>query len=95
MMLENTLGVYSLRPRRSGDHCLTPPASGPGFSPSLPRARFGRLAEDEIRERNALALAVLDAIEEIGDDAEQRETLDYLTRVVDEDRLSDQPRFGT
>jgi len=40
-------------------------------------------------------LAVLDAIEEIGDDAEQRETLDYLTRVVDEDRLSDQPRFGT
>jgi len=59
------------------------------------RGRAVRLTEDEIRERNAVALAALDAIEEIGDDAEQRETLDYLMRVIDEDRLSDRPRFGT
>ena len=59
------------------------------------RGRAVRLTEDEIRERNALALAALDAIEEIGDDDEQRETLDYLVRVVDEDRLSDRPRFGS
>ena len=59
------------------------------------RGRAVRLTEDEIRERNALALAALDAIEEIADDAEQRETLDYLRRVVDEDRLSDRPRFGS
>ena len=58
------------------------------------RGQAVRLTEDEVRERNARALAALDAIERIGDDAEQRETLDYLMRVVDEDRLSDRPRFG-
>ncbi|MGO9469101.1 MAG: hypothetical protein ACLQIB_11825 [Isosphaeraceae bacterium] len=57
--------------------------------------RAVRLTENEIRERNALALAALDAIAGIGDDTEQRETLDYLMRVVDEDRLSDRPRFGS
>ena len=59
------------------------------------RGRAIRLTEDEIREKNALALAALAAIEEIGDEAEQRETLDYLLRAVDEDRLSDRPRFGS
>ena len=59
------------------------------------RGRAVRLTEDEIREKNALALAALVAIEEIGDDAEQRETLDYLMRVIDEDRLSDRSRFGS
>jgi len=59
------------------------------------RGRAVRLTEDEIRERNALALAALDAINEIGDDAEQRETLDFLMRAVDEDRLSDRPRFSS
>jgi hypothetical protein len=59
------------------------------------RGQAVRLTEDEIRQRNELALAALEAIEGIGDDAEQRETLDYLVRVVDEDRLSDRPRFGS
>ena len=59
------------------------------------RGRAVRLTEDQIRERNALVLAALDSIHEIGDDAEQRETLDYLRRVVDEDRMSDRPRFGS
>jgi hypothetical protein len=59
------------------------------------RGRALRLSEDEIRERNAKALEALDAIEEIGDDEEQRDTLGYLMRVVDEDRLSDRPRFGS
>jgi hypothetical protein len=40
-----------------------------------------------------MALAALEVIEGIGDDAEQRETLDYLSRVVGEDRLSDRLRF--
>ena len=43
-----------------------------------------RLTEHEIRQRNALTLAALDAVEGIGDEVEQRETLDYLVRVVDE-----------
>ena len=59
------------------------------------RGRAVPLTDEEIRQQNALALAALDAIEEIGDDVEQRETLDYLMRVVDEDRLSDRPRFGS
>jgi hypothetical protein len=59
------------------------------------RGQAIRITEEEVRERNARALAALDAIEQIGDDAEQRETLDYLMRVVDEDRLSDRPRFGS
>ena len=59
------------------------------------RGRAIRMTEEEVRERNSRALAAPDAIEQIGDDAEQRETLDYLMRVVDEDRLSDRPRFGS
>ena len=59
------------------------------------RGRAVRLTEEEIRQRNALAQAALDSLEEIGDDTEQRETLDYLMRVIDEDRLSDRPRFGS
>jgi hypothetical protein len=47
------------------------------------------MTDDEIRARNALALAALEAVEEIGDEAEQRETLDYLIRVFDEGLLSD------
>jgi hypothetical protein len=57
------------------------------------RGRALLLTDDEVRARNALALAALDEIDGIGDDAEQRETLDYLMRVVDQDRLSDRPRF--
>ena len=53
------------------------------------------LSEEEIRQRNSVAMAALEALEEIGDEVEQRETLDYLRRVVDEDRLSNRPRFGS
>jgi hypothetical protein len=59
------------------------------------RGRAIPLTEEGIRQRNELALAALNAIEGIGDDIEQRETLEYLVRVVDEDRLSDRPRFGS
>ena len=59
------------------------------------RGQAIQLTEDEIRQRNELALAALEVIEGIGDDAEQRETLDYLIHSVDEDRLSDRPRFGS
>lgn len=73
-------------------------ATAPSTSPFLrsfdDHGRAIRLTEDEIRRRNAFALAALDAIQQIGDEAEQRETLDHLMRIVDEDRLSDRPRFG-
>jgi hypothetical protein len=72
-------------------------APSPAVSPRSfdDRGTAVRLTEEEIRLRNALALAALEAIEKIGDDAEQRETLDYHMRVADEDRLSDRPRFGS
>ncbi len=53
-----------------------------------------RLTESEIRERNLVAFAALEAVEQIGDAAEQRETLDYLMQAVDDDRFSARPRFG-
>lgn len=53
-----------------------------------------QLTESEVRQRNLVALAALYAVEQIGDDAEQRETLDDLRRDVDDDRLSARPRFG-
>jgi hypothetical protein len=59
------------------------------------RGQAVRLTEGEIREKNAHALAALDAIATIGDDDEQRETLDYLVRVIDEHRSSNRSRFGS
>jgi hypothetical protein len=59
------------------------------------RGRAVPLIEEEIRQRNSVAMAALEALEEIGDEVEQRETLDYLRQVVDEDRLSSRPRFGS
>jgi hypothetical protein len=35
------------------------------------------------------------AIAAIGDETEHRETLDYLMRAIDEDRLSDRFRFSS
>jgi hypothetical protein len=52
------------------------------------------LTPEEMSQRIALALQALDSLDEMGDEGEQRETLAYLARVVDEDRLSDRPRFG-
>jgi hypothetical protein len=47
------------------------------------------------RENNQAAIALLDSLmnadEEEAED--QRETLEYLMRVLDEDRLSDRERF--
>ena len=79
---------------------LTGGCHGDGPSTVIPprsfddRGRARRLTEDEIRERNALALAARLHPGNRGR-RRQRETLDYLIRVVDEDRLSDRPRFGS
>jgi hypothetical protein len=43
--------------------------------------RLIQLTETEIRKRNLIALAALDAIQQIGDAVEQRETLDYLKAI--------------
>ena len=59
------------------------------------RGHAVQLSEIKIRETNARALAALDAIQGIGDEAEQREMLDYLARWIDEHRLSDRSSLGT
>lgn len=71
-----------------------PPTSG--YTPTFDHVgRAMQLTDSEIRERNLVALAALDAVEQIGDAGEQRETLDYLRQAVDDDRLSARPRFGS
>ncbi|HZW32293.1 MAG TPA: hypothetical protein VFF52_16390 [Isosphaeraceae bacterium] len=64
----------------------TAPATAASLRSFDDRGKAVQLTAEEIRQRNALALTALEAIEKIGDDAEQRETLDYLMRVGDEDR---------
>ncbi|HEX7380405.1 MAG TPA: hypothetical protein VF278_25045 [Pirellulales bacterium] len=58
-----------------------------------PVGRPIQLTAAEIRKRNLIALAALEVVEQIGNAAEQRETLDYLRRAVDQDRLSEGRRF--
>jgi hypothetical protein len=57
------------------------------------RGRVIPLSEEEIHRRNEEAIRALDALDDIGDEEEQRETLDYLIKAIDEDRLSDRRRF--
>ena len=53
------------------------------------------LTPEEIDQRPALASQALDSLEVMGDEEEQRETLAHLARAVNEDQLSDRPRFGS
>jgi hypothetical protein len=51
------------------------------------------LSEEEIRRRNEQAIRALDALDDMGDEDEQRETLEFLIKAIDEDRLSKRRRF--
>ena len=66
-----------------------PPRSFDASGRALP------LSPEEIDQCAALALQALDSLEDLGDEEEQRETFAYLARAVNEDRLSDRPRFGS
>lgn len=67
----------------------SPPCSFDASGRALP------LTPEETAHRVSLALQALDSLDEMGDEEEHRETLSYLARVVDEDRMSDRPRFGS
>jgi hypothetical protein len=56
-----------------------------GQAVPLPADEERRMAEDAIR--------ALDHLDEMGEEAEQRATLEALIRGLDEDRLSDRRRF--
>jgi hypothetical protein len=51
------------------------------------------MTEAEVRARAGEIARSLKALDEIGDEQEQRETLEFLIKAIDEDRLSDRRRF--
>jgi hypothetical protein len=51
------------------------------------------LTEEEILERNAEAIRALDEVAEMGDEEEQRATLEALMTAIDEEPLSARRRF--
>ena len=49
------------------------------------RGRALSLTLEDIDQRARIAIQALDSLDDMGDENEQRETLAYLTRAVDED----------
>jgi hypothetical protein len=76
------------------------PSKSQAASPPMPRRSVderGRaipMTEGEIRQRAEEAIRALDALDEMGSEEEQRETLDTLMRLLDEDRMSYRKRSG-
>jgi hypothetical protein len=54
-----------------------------------------RLTPEEIRQRAALAIQAMESLDDIGDEAEHRESLAFLTRALNESPMSNRPRFRT
>lgn len=59
-----------------------------------PRGRSIPTTPEAVRARAAEIAAGLDALDGMGDEQEQRETLAALGVAIDADRLSDRKRFG-
>jgi excisionase family DNA binding protein len=57
------------------------------------RGRLVPMTEEEVRGRAEAIARGLDALDDMGDEDEQRQTLDALMVAIDEDRLSDRKRF--
>ena len=51
------------------------------------------MTEEEILRRNAGAIEALDEVAEMGDEEEQRATLEALMTAIDEEPLSSRRRF--
>ncbi|MGO9463309.1 MAG: hypothetical protein ACLQIB_34610 [Isosphaeraceae bacterium] len=51
------------------------------------------MTEEEILERNAAAIRALDEVADMGDEEEQRATLEALMTSIDEEPLSSRRRF--
>jgi len=51
------------------------------------------MTEEEILQRNAEAIRALDEVAEMGDEEEQRATLEALMTAIDEEPLSARRRF--
>jgi hypothetical protein len=72
-------------------------ATAPTLSPHRDVDATGRalpMTDEEIRRWAAEAIRGLQAVDDMGDEEEQRETLEYLIRAIDSEPLSDRKRFG-
>jgi len=71
---------------------ITPASVSPHRSVDA-RGRALPMTEQEIRRRNEEAIRALDEVAAMGDEEEQRATLDALMAAVDEEPLSYRKRF--
>jgi hypothetical protein len=71
---------------------VTPPAISPGHSIDA-TGRALPMTDEEIRARAAEIARGLDALDDMGDEEEQRQTLDALMKAIDEKPLSARKRF--
>lgn len=78
--------------RRNPTMAIAPTSLSPHGSVDA-RGRALPMTEAEVRARAGAIARGLDALDDMGDEDEQRETLDFLMAAVDEDRLSDRRRF--
>jgi hypothetical protein len=71
--------------------------ANPTVSPHRSVDAHGRalpMTEAEIRGRAEAVARGLDALDDMGDEDEQRQTLDALIEAIDSEPLSDRKRFG-
>ncbi|QDV38706.1 hypothetical protein [Tautonia plasticadhaerens] len=71
---------------------MQPPNASPPRRSVDEHGRAIPMTEDEVRQRAEEAIRALDAVDGEGDE-EQRQTLDLLMKLIDEDRMSYRRRF--
>ena len=71
---------------------ITPPTVSPGHSVNA-TGRALPMTDEEIRVRAAEIARGLDALDDMGDEEEQRQTLEALRKAIDEEPLSARKRF--
>jgi len=65
----------------------------PRVSEEFDKIDITKLSQEERIKRNQAAIELLRSWREDDDDEEQKETAEYLEKVLDEDRLSNRPLF--
>ena len=85
---------YCLSPGDHGgsDHVHRPPDDFAHRSVDA-TGRALPMTEEEIRARAVAVARGLDALDDMGDEEEQRQTLDALVKAIDEEPLSARRRF--
>lgn len=85
---------WPVSPGPTGEAPMQPTNTSPPRRSVDERGRAIPLTEEELKQRAEEAIRALDALDEMGSEEEQRETLDTLMRLLDEDRMSYRKRSG-